>query len=388
MAAVTRTLGPLHFEDLEPKRFEDLVRQLIYDFRPWRALEGTGRAGSDDGFDVRGYESIVPSSADVGDEQPDDQPVASDSRLWLVQCKRERRITPKKLVRYLGEVRLADSERLHGLLFAAACDFSKASRDVFARACREKGLEEWYLWGKTELEDQLLRPVNDHLLFAYFGVSLGMRKRSEASRVRVRIAAKRKAERLLDGRIHQPVLIRSLEDDKYPDSDSVSEFLKYPPWKVFNYLGPSHAGLLFEMSKHFAYLDDEGEGWDAALAYNDSLRYDDDPWDEVGGRWVERGAVFDAWNALPESNRAWMTVTGVVPYESLIEIDGEGDDVAEMPHLYVDFVRQQGPFTGTRAEVVAGGFTSSSRRELYPDGPGDRRLAAFPEPMRVRKSES
>jgi len=46
MPSVTRTLGPLHFEDLEPKRFEDLVRQLIYDFRPWRALEGTGRANA------------------------------------------------------------------------------------------------------------------------------------------------------------------------------------------------------------------------------------------------------------------------------------------------------------------------------------------------------
>ena len=28
----TRTLGPLHYEDLEPHRFEDLVRSLLYDF--------------------------------------------------------------------------------------------------------------------------------------------------------------------------------------------------------------------------------------------------------------------------------------------------------------------------------------------------------------------
>jgi hypothetical protein len=38
--------GPLHFEDLEPHRFEDLVRRLIYDFRPWRQLEATGRSGA------------------------------------------------------------------------------------------------------------------------------------------------------------------------------------------------------------------------------------------------------------------------------------------------------------------------------------------------------
>ncbi len=39
----TRTLNPLHFEDLEPHRFEDMVRQLAYDFRPWRSIEATGR---------------------------------------------------------------------------------------------------------------------------------------------------------------------------------------------------------------------------------------------------------------------------------------------------------------------------------------------------------
>ena len=57
ITTVTKTLGPLHFDDLEPKRFKDLARQLVYDFRIWRRLEATGRAGSDDGFDARGYQS-------------------------------------------------------------------------------------------------------------------------------------------------------------------------------------------------------------------------------------------------------------------------------------------------------------------------------------------
>jgi hypothetical protein len=72
MRAVSKTIGPLHFEDLEPKRFEDLVRQLAYDFRSWQTLEATGRAGSDDGFDARG---IVNTSADVA---PDDADIDAD----------------------------------------------------------------------------------------------------------------------------------------------------------------------------------------------------------------------------------------------------------------------------------------------------------------------
>ena len=55
MSGAMRTFAPLHFEDLEPRRFEYLVRQLVYDFRQWRMLEATGRAGSDDGFDARGF---------------------------------------------------------------------------------------------------------------------------------------------------------------------------------------------------------------------------------------------------------------------------------------------------------------------------------------------
>ena len=240
-----------------------------------------GVVSTDDGFDVRGYEVIPPNYTDTDEGGPDDDEVSFPrDRLWLVQCKRERRITPKKLAGYLDEVRLADGESLHGLIFAAACEFSKASRDVFARVCREKGLEEWYLWGKAELEDQLIRPANDHLLFAYFGISLGIRRRSRVTQVRARLAAKRKAGRHLEDRVHQPVLIRALEDQAYPYNEELVDFAKHPPWKIFNYLGASHAGLLFEMSKHFAFLDDDASAWDAALAHNDSLHSGDDPWDE------------------------------------------------------------------------------------------------------------
>jgi hypothetical protein len=34
-------------------RFDDLIRELIYDFRDWQSIEATGKGGSDDGFDIR-----------------------------------------------------------------------------------------------------------------------------------------------------------------------------------------------------------------------------------------------------------------------------------------------------------------------------------------------
>jgi hypothetical protein len=159
----------LHFEDLKPHRFEDLVRQLIYDFRPWQQLEGTGRLGADEGFDVRGYERV--EQLEIGDDPDDlDEPAADTSdRIWLIQCKREKTIGPKKLESYLDALGANISKPLYGSIFAAACDFSKSARDLFRDRTRALGVAEALLWGKAEVEDMLVQPKNDHLLFAYFG---------------------------------------------------------------------------------------------------------------------------------------------------------------------------------------------------------------------------
>src|SRR2546421_8450819 len=59
----SRTINPLHFEDLEPHRFEDLVRQLAYSYRTWRYLDATGRLGRDGGLDIRGVEIVTLSAS-------------------------------------------------------------------------------------------------------------------------------------------------------------------------------------------------------------------------------------------------------------------------------------------------------------------------------------
>ncbi len=237
--ANTRTIGPLHFEDLEPKRFEDLVRQLAYEFKLWRRLEATGRSGSDSGFDVRGYEITAkepqPSTPSDEDESADERSTVDEGvndRLWLIQCKRERAIGPKALLKYLDDTVLDKNEKLHGLVFTAACDFSKKARDDFATKCRAMGVEEWHLWGKAELEDRLFRPENDHLLFAYFGISLTVRRRSQRADLRARLAMKRKAHRILNAHSHTSILLRSPEAAGYPFLDDLVNFRKNPLWML------------------------------------------------------------------------------------------------------------------------------------------------------------
>src|SRR4051794_18961110 len=113
MQGITKTIAQINFEDLDPKRFEDLIRQLLYDFRVWRVLEPTGRSGSDDGFDARGFEAnrelIEPLADDNDEDDPTDPLPVIEDRQWLVQCKRERQITPRALLNYLEQ--LVEDER-------------------------------------------------------------------------------------------------------------------------------------------------------------------------------------------------------------------------------------------------------------------------------------
>lgn len=140
----TRTIGPLHFEDLEPHRFEDLIRQLVYDFKQWRQLEPTGRVGADDGFDARGWEITshegVPEPND--EEIVDGNATQGEDRIWLIQCKREKAIGPKQLGAYLDDIPEEERKALYGLILAAPVNFSKAAYDLFRQKTREFGLSE------------------------------------------------------------------------------------------------------------------------------------------------------------------------------------------------------------------------------------------------------
>lgn len=385
MPSVSKTLGPLHFEDLEPKRFEDLTRQLIYDFRTWRRLEATGRSGSDDGFDARGYE-IVGADPISSDEDPDDvAPYEALDRLWLVQCKRERTITPKKLTDYLDDIRLTDSEKLHGIVFAAACDFSKTARDKFSQKCRALGLKEWHLWGKAELEDKLMRPENDGLLFAYFGVSLTIRRRSQKSDLRARLTTKRKVHRLLGSKEHTFLLIRSPEAVTYPNPELAVDFKKYPPWLVRKYAGMYYSGIMFLVKRYFAYISDDGKNWDAALAVNDALPSDyEDPW-SLGASSKDvalRQEIHAEWDRLPSENKAWLEVLGVIPFENILDVDELGDEVFEEAHVHIAFDPESGPFTGFYSKVNPS--SSYDRRKIDVDSDDEGRIKKFSEEFRSR----
>ena len=190
-----RTINQLHFEDLEPRRFEDLVRQLAYGFRDWIALEPLGRSGADEGIDIRGIEPVPARRLDnVTGEEPDEGDM-SEQRVWFIQCKREKVFGPAK-ARAVALAALAGAlDPPFGFILAAPWDLSKRTRDTLAADLRAAGVRQVLAWGRGDLEDLLFLPENDHLLFAYFGVSLQVRRHSQVAELRSRLTKKRQVYR-------------------------------------------------------------------------------------------------------------------------------------------------------------------------------------------------
>ncbi|MBO1906356.1 hypothetical protein KHP60_14170 [Microvirga sp. 3-52] len=375
--ATTRTIGPLHLEDLEPHRFEDLARQLLYDFRIWRQLEATGRSGADEGFDARAYEIVeFADQEDTGEADERDLTGRSD-RLWMIQCKREKALTPAKIEKYLRELPNESIQGAWGIVFVAACDFSLKTRNTFRNITRELGFSEAYLWGRGEIEDLLFQPKNDHLLFAYFGISLQARQRTLKSDLRARLAIKRKAQRTFHKHAH--VLIRDASDERYPEYDSNKELDLFDRgrWQVMTVEGVCHDGIRLLKRRHMAYISPDGEQWDYAETYNDARPGPhSDPWSEgFDERHQQQQEPKGIWFELEPEERGWYEVCIVLPFEAVLDIDEDGDDIFKGPHVFtIPHLSRNGPFRGYvyTSLRTPDGRTAEPRIET--------RIAKFPRP--------
>src|SRR5437879_3205452 len=128
---LTRTFAPIHFEDLDPHRFEDLVRELIYDFRDWQSIEATGRSGDDAGFDIRAFEKLPPLVAEADEDEPVVTRHPMEGPRWMVQGKHEKTLTPSDVKKILADVDGSDPP--YGSILAASAVFSRKSFRIIAK---------------------------------------------------------------------------------------------------------------------------------------------------------------------------------------------------------------------------------------------------------------
>ncbi|KJC56980.1 hypothetical protein UP10_31525 [Bradyrhizobium sp. LTSPM299] len=346
MPKVSRTYGPIHFEDLDPHRFEDLVRQLVYDFRDWQSIEGTGRSGSDDGIDIRAFERLA--TARNEDDEDEDAKELSHPMMgnqWIIQCKREKELGPKRVAEIIEE--LDDKNPPYGYVLAAACNFSKQSYDRFRDKLIEKRVMEFHLWGKAELEDMLCQPKNDHILFTFFGISLVTRRRSRSTEIRRTVANKNKLFRVLGAELgHVSVLIRDANDEDYPFKEEIKDFDARPRWRECPAVNYHPRGLVVRTREYFGYVDQDKKEFDFTDAVSLLvLRGDEDHQDRRA--WHERRElIVDFWNHLPHRNKCHFVAERLLRYDDMLVIDDQGIAPHKFTHIFVDTEGKDGPFSG------------------------------------------
>jgi len=362
-SSITRTLGPIHFEDLDPRRFEDLVRELAYDFKDWQSIEATGRGGSDDGFDIRAFERLGNATAE-SDENDSSEEVSHpmEGRVWMFQCKREKEIGPARVASIISDgidIKIPP----YGYVLAAPANFSKASYDKFREELRKRGVMEFYLWGRAALEDMLHLPKNDHILFTFFGISLVSKRRSRATEIRAVVNTKNKLLKLLGmSPHHQAVLLRDTNDVHYPYKTEYKDFKNRPRWKEYPVLEMHPLGLVVQVAEYFAFYDPTKKEWDYTDTVNLVPRQVDD--EEREKNHELRDNVEGFWEFFQKSNQAMFVVNGFVRFDSIAMIDSEGDTLHKFPHIYVDFQGNRGPFVGFYEHLKISEHHHESVKEL------------------------
>jgi hypothetical protein len=196
----------------------------------------------------------------------------------------------------------------------------------------------------------LYQPKNDDVLFTFFGVSLAIRRRSLTTQVRRRLVIKRKLKRILDKGLGTEVLVRDASDARYPYAGDETNTGDRPRWWIYRAHGCHYDGLRLLMGRHFAYIGDDGVSWDYAETMNDASPHEN-PWTTVQDEQIRRQRQearrreMQIWEALPPQNKAWFELYYVLPYDRVIDIDEDGDEYFEHPHIYVDeFDSKVGPF--------------------------------------------
>ena len=206
---------------------------------------------------------------------------------------------------------------------------------------------------------------NDHLLFAYCGFSLQVRKRSLKTELRALLATKKRAHKIFEP--GGSVLIRDASEKHYPylDKDETLPREQRGYWKIFQRGECKHDGVHLYWRRKFAFFDKDNVHWDLSDNMNDALPHQMmDPWsDEETSEKIRsaRQAAMDIWNGFSDEERAWYEAHLVLPYENILAFDEDGDDIYNGAHVFTPQWMFQPPHRCAYTHQL---YTSSQQHQI------------------------
>ena len=310
MNTPTRTSNKLHFEDLEPHRFEDMGYELLYRLQKWNRIENWGRSGSDDGIDIYCEDN--------------------NKQKWFCQCKRYKEITKEQVQSVVDKI-VTKNKNFQGstILLIIACNLSKTISEFFECYSSKKGFAETLVWTASTLEAMLWNDQKD-LLSKYFDLEIENNKKKErvlqANKIKQVVQKKllRNIEWNHNTRMQitkDPSLqfryskadIRSINDIDDPYGDDAS-FCRIFPFQL------TEVGIEFLDCPWIVFR----------IAINTNTRY----WRRLNEDEKLQENEFEV--------RADHTV--LIPYYSIVDIMEEGDERSDYPIIICDFEFNNTPF--------------------------------------------
>lgn len=314
------TKGVLHFEDLEPMMFERMYLNILDTDGMYEDIRSYGIKGADEGVD------ILCSEKD------------GTHRLYI-QCKRYEYLSKSELTKIVDRI-ISGNNIFQGQIIkvVTSCDVTKESYEAFENYAIDKGFGKAFIIGRTLLDSQLHLEKYRLVKERFFGCEIS---REELARKKIKDSKNGKSliqkkllapitdnsrEALMD-RIKNPskkfkdseVILHSIYDDVYPDANADGE-----PSSWFK-----------------SYLHD---------TYNDGIQIHLYYWmyEKIVinpiGEWMLK-SEFDRCHYDGETLLLNVNIIGRLPFYNVVDINEDGDDYFDCPHIYCIFHEDKGPFS-------------------------------------------
>lgn len=152
---VTKTINQIHFEDLDPVRFEEMILSMVYRMKRWDKLDHFGKKGSDAGIDIRAIELLENGK----------------SSTYYFQCKRYQKIT-KTIIKNIVDDYIKKNDCMPQFyVLVVSCALTRGQIEYFESYCNSHGFEMVTVWTNSTIETKLYSEYPD-LLYKYFGINL------------------------------------------------------------------------------------------------------------------------------------------------------------------------------------------------------------------------
>ncbi len=303
MMTPTTTTNRLHFEDLEPRRFEEFGFQLLHRLFKWKRLDHTGVCGNDGGVDIYG--------------------VTTDNVPCYCQVKRYQKLTQSDITNIYETIirnnRISATENPQFILICA-CDLSKGVLDKIYEDGEKFGFSEIHIYSRTKLES-LLYNGHQSLLKSFFGTPR-IKQPSNSALIRKQLAAKKRIVKALERKDLAKIPYETLAAN--PSMRFITD--EFMLLSALSSLSSDRYGEDVSFGK--AYPQNfRDEGLELLLPLFDNIYFNvrNNTWRKSNGK--DDTPQKDEYELLCQ-------LMVLLPYSQIVDIELDGDQYVEVPVLH------------------------------------------------------